>query len=69
MTDAQLAAWLGIGDRSDWQAAISGLSVPRRVAYERLAAIECEVNDWLAGRGPKPIGVLLDFPRRPFTDG
>lgn len=67
MTDGEMAKWLGMETLPNWQAIIAGLAPNRRAAFERMARLETEVTDWLEGRGPKPTGVLLDFPRRPFS--
>lgn len=69
MTDFEMARWLGIETEPNWRSLISRLSLPRRLAFERMARLEQEVTDWLEGRGTKPNGVLIDFPRRPFADG
>lgn len=66
MTDSELAIWLGIGAEPNWQVLVEGIPLPRRLAFERMAKLEREVTEWLEGRAPKPKGVLLDFPRRPF---
>lgn len=64
MTDFEMAEWLGISSEPNWRVIIERISLPRRLAFERMAKVEREVNDWLEGHGPKPKGVLLDFPRR-----
>lgn len=61
MTDAELAAFLGIAEYTDWEIIIHRLPLKRREVYERMAQIEREVDDWLAGRGPRPKGILIDL--------
>lgn len=61
MTDSDLAKYLGIESHAKCAEIIARLPTARRAAYERMAGLEKEVEDWLAGKGEYPKDVLLDF--------
>lgn len=64
MTDAELIKFLGIDGEPKAQALVDRLSPAKRSAYERMASLESDIALWQAGFGPKPTGVLMDFPRK-----
>ena len=65
MTHAELAKYLGIADAPNWQAVIDQMPPRKRAVYERMAALEIEIDLWQQGLGPKPKGVLIDASRTP----
>ena len=65
MTDRQLAVYLGIINTPTWPEVIAALTKAKRGIYERLAALENEIELWQQGLGPRPKGVLIDASRTP----
>jgi len=63
MTDAELAAFLGIENEPKRDAFIAKLSLEKRALFDRMREVEIEANLWTGGLGPKPKGVLLDTER------
>jgi hypothetical protein len=64
VTDDELAAYLGISPEHPKKVAvIAGLGADKRAVFERMAALEVEVELWQAGLAPKPTNVLLDMER------
>lgn len=63
MTDEELTKYLHL---TPVEAAIviPKLTPERRAVYDRMASLETEIFLWENGLGPKPTGVLMDFPRR-----
>ena len=67
MTDEEMATFLGIpADEPKRMAVVKALKPEERAIYERMASLEFEVKLWQDGLGPKPMGVLMDFPRKAF---
>ena len=67
MTDEEMATFLGIpADEPKRLAVVKALSSGKRAVFERMATLEIELKLWQDGLGPKPTGVLLDFPRKAF---
>ena len=66
MTDAQLVKFLNIGDLApeDQAKILRSLTPERRALYDRMAELETEIALWQMGLGPKPTGVLMDFPSK-----
>lgn len=62
MTDAELAAFLGIGKEDPEKVArvIASLTSQKRATYERMAQVERELQLYEQGLGPKPQGVMID---------
>jgi len=64
MTDAELAAYLGIKtNHPQWATFIASLATEKRASYERMHALEGEVVLWQAGLGPEPTDVLAESTR------
>ena len=61
MDDADLARYLGIEAHPQCADIIARLPVSRRASYERMAKLEIEINEWLAGNGPYPDHVHIDW--------
>ncbi len=59
MSDAELAAFLGIINDPRWPGAIARLDPAKREIYERMADVEMELNLWQAGIAPMPKGVIV----------
>lgn len=64
MNDAALAEYLGISDYPDRAAIIARIPPERRASYERMATLEVEIEQWLAGIRPRPKFVLIDLDER-----
>jgi hypothetical protein len=64
MTDEELAAYLGIKGHPKAIAVVKNLSPQRRALYERMSQVEIEIELFEAGLGPRPVGVILDYPKR-----
>lgn len=56
--DLNLARWLGISPEF-----VRTLPAEKRAAFERMRRVEIEISAWRTGAGPRPRGVLMDFPR------
>lgn len=63
MSDDEMAEFLGFGDDPRRIEAVQKLTPEERALFERMATLDIEVELWLAGLGPRPVGVLMDFPR------
>jgi len=64
MTDDELASFCGLKQDDPLRDKfIRSLSPNKRSLFERMAAVEMEVELWQAGLGPKPQGVLIDTDR------
>lgn len=67
MTDADLAAYLGIDQHHECAAILARMPTTRRAAYERMANLELEILLAIDGLGPVPTvkinreGVLIDW--------
>jgi hypothetical protein len=63
MTDTELTVYLCLTPE---EAAIVIPKIPpgRRAVYDKMAEVERDAMLWLAGFGPRPMGVLLDVDRR-----
>lgn len=59
MTDAELAAYLGIAGEPYEARFMAGVTPERRALYERMKEVEDDVRLWQAGVGQKPTGVIL----------
>jgi len=59
MTDAELAAFLGVSGRKGEDKIMAGITPEQRALYERMANLEVEVKLWQAGLVPKPEGVII----------
>ena len=67
MSDEEMATFLGLPvDEPKRMAVVRALSPAKRAIYERMARLEMELSLWQDGFGPKPSGVLIDFPRKAF---
>lgn len=64
MTDEEMADFLGFGNDPMRIDAVKALPSEQRALFERMATLDTEVELWRAGLGPKPQGVLMDFPSR-----
>lgn len=64
MTDAELAAFLGLVPGFESEMQVASLTAGTRATYERMAQVERELNAWSNGTGPKPRGVMVDGPRK-----
>ncbi len=64
MTDEQLIEFMGLKGHRMAKAVVAQLTPEKRALYEDMAKVEAEVELWIAGLGPKPAGIMIDFDRK-----